>query len=253
LIVFTILGICIGSFLNVVIYRLPNDKSVVYPASFCPNCKTPLKWYDNIPVVSYALLMGKCRYCKENISPVYPLVELLNGIMYFLIYTASSGLMQALPTALLFSALLAVFIIDIKYMVIPNELVIFILILGITSVILKRQDLIEALWGFLAGGGVLYVLAVVSQKLLKKPGMGGGDIKLMGACGLLLGIMNTFLALFLASVLTLLFLASTGRINKMNLKKVVPFGPALSLSVFVCYLFGDNIISWYFSLIGMNS
>jgi prepilin signal peptidase PulO-like enzyme (type II secretory pathway) len=198
------------------------------------------------------LLRGKCGYCKEKISPVYPFVEIINGLMYFIIYNLSADLMSASLTALLFSALFAVFIIDYKYMIIPNELTVFILILAVVSVLLKRRDLADSFFGLLAGSGTLYLMAAVSQALLKKPGMGGGDIKLMSVCGLLLGVVNTFLALFLASVLTLMFLVLTGGLNKGNLKKEIPFGPALSMAVFMCYVFGEGVLNRYFSLIGIN-
>jgi len=261
LIVF-LLGSVIGSFLNVCIYRIPRNMSIVFPSSRCPSCDSPVRFYDNIPIISYILLAGKCRDCKVKISARYPLVEFLNGSFYvFALYRFGSG---SLWTLLIYSVFLSVLIvitfIDIDFQIIPDLITLpgipIALILGSTVLpdpfqsfdyFQKFQPLgfKSSLIGAIGGGGFFYSVAVIGKALLKKDAMGGGDIKLMTMVGALMGwksvILTTFLASLFGSVIGLLLIAVKGR--KWGSR--IPFGPYLALGSFITLFYGNTILTWY--------
>ena len=215
----------IGSFLNVVIYRIPKGESIVFPASKCQSCQTPLKWYHNIPLFSWIVLGGKCGFCKEKISPQYPIVELLTGIIFIALYF-KLGLVWYLPfIAASFAALLALVMIDFKYMAVPDNVNFAALIFALV----QPEFLMALLYASIAAGG-LYLIGLLSSLIARKQAMGGADVIVAGTMGALLGFPNFFVALFLSALLAMIP-ALIWR------DKGVPFVPFLALATFIVYLY----------------
>lgn len=250
IIVFCVLGLCAGSFLNVVIYRVPKGLSIIKPRSACPKCERQIRFYENIPVLSFIFLRGKCRGCGEPISIRYPVIEIVTALLWVLPLPLGLSVANAVIAALFSSILLAVFVIDFELLIIPNELVLSVIALSIPTFFVKSDIFwYERLIGFAAGGGILYLLAVFSERVFKKEGMGGGDIKLMAACGLILGWQNILLSLFLAALVAMLavLLVLTPLKKKFPIGETIPFAPALSIAMVISYYFGSQIIFWYLS------
>ncbi len=238
-IVTIIYGILIGSFLNVCIYRIPEKQSVVVVRSHCMSCGKQIKWYDLVPLVSFLILRGKCRYCKAKLSWQYPAVEALNGILYGIIVLVNGFNITSLLYCLATSALLALSIIDWRTYEIPPSFNIFIGILGIIRLILDLPHWYNYVIGFVSVSGFLLLIFLVT----KGRGIGFGDVKLMAAAGLLLGWKLIILSLGLGCVL-----GSIIHITLMYVKdkdRVLAFGPYLSLGIFISMLYGEQIIEWY--------
>ena len=246
-----IFGLCIGSFLNVCIYRLPASKSIVHPRSMCSNCGTLITAYDNIPVLSYLWLKGRCRHCQIKISIRYPMVELLGGLFALGTYLKFGLTLEALIYYLFFAALLIVTFIDIDHRIIPNVITLpGIPICFAASFALPTITYKEALLGILIGGGSLLLVAWVYSLITKKEGMGGGDIKLLAMMGAIVGWQGVFFTIFLASLVgTLAGLAAMLQSRK-GMKLAVPFGPFLSIGSITYIFFGTPLIAWYFNLLG---
>lgn len=243
-----IIGLLIGSFLNVCIYRIPLKKTVVRGRSYCTSCNSLIPWYCNIPLLSYLFLKGRCKDCGERISVIYPFVELLNAVLYLFIWKSYGFGITSLLLAVLFSVLIIISFIDLKYQIIPDGLVLVILILGIGNGLYQTLAA-EAPWhtwvlGFFAASVPLLILG-----LIYSDGMGGGDIKLMAASGLFLGWQLILLSLFLGALYGLLASIYIILVKKGSRKSVLPFGPMLSLGMITSALAGNQIIEWYLSLI----
>jgi leader peptidase (prepilin peptidase) / N-methyltransferase len=242
-----ILGLVLGSFYNVCIYRLPREESIVWPGSHCPQCGHPLSLLDNFPLVSFLLLRGSCRYCQTPISFQYPLVEALTGLMTVLIgwkFGLSWAFFQAL---ILTSALLVISFIDLSHQIIPDWITYPGIGIGLVlSWLVGTPGWWSSLIGILTGGGVLWLLAAGYQLLAKKEGMGGGDIKLLAMIGAFLGWPGVLVTLLLGS----LFGTLVGLVLILFWKKdrtfAVPFGPFLSLGGVIHLFFGDTLLNWYF-------
>ena len=271
-----VFGITIGSFLNVCIYRIPAGLSIVRPPSRCPSCETRLKPLDLFPVFSWIFLKGRCRYCGEKISPRYMLVELLTGILFLLAFI-SFGLSLGLIAALAFiSLLVAVTFIDIDTQTIPNGLVLFGLAAGIVFVFTKIipgykagywQNALDALYGLLVGFVPLLLINLAAMLILKKEGMGGGDMKLMAVAGLFLGLKYTVLALIIAiyigglvgAVILLSVKIKQRKAQDENAQEqpeeseqqghYMAFGPFLALGSLISMLYGSAVIDWYINTI----
>jgi len=220
-----IFGTVIGSFLNVVIYRIPKGESIAFPASKCQNCQTPLKWYHNIPVLSWLFLRGKCAFCHTSISRQYPVVELTTGLIFFALYV-KLGLVWYLPfVAGSFAALLALVMIDFKYMAVPDSVNFTALVFA-----LIQPDFLEAaMYAVIAAGG-LYIIGLISSLLAGRQAMGGADVIVAGTMGALLGFPNFFAALFLSAILAIVP-------SLINRETGVPFVPFLALATFIVYLY----------------
>ena len=247
-------GLIIGSFCNVIIYRLPLGKSVVFPNSYCPSCNKPIKWYDNIPLVSYLLLMGKCRFCKKRISIQYPLIELITGINFLLLWIFIEN-NYVLSGFFVFTVLLtAIFMIDFYHSIIPDELS-FTLIaagllfspvnpyLGDTAVLFR---VIYSIAGAVTGMLFFLIVDKTGKKLLKKDVIGGGDIKLLAGIGAVLSFPGIFISVFIGSLLGTIF--SVFCIYVIKTKKwgeYIPYGPFLILSIYI-YLY--ILIIWKFDI-----
>jgi leader peptidase (prepilin peptidase)/N-methyltransferase len=249
-----IFGLIIGSFLNVCIYRLPLKKSIVTSPSACPGCGCRLKPPDLIPVFSYLFLGGKCRYCKAKISAQYPVVELLNGMLYALLYIRF-GLEWVLPAYMaLFSLLIVITMIDFKHMEIPNGLVIAGLAVGAAQLAASIFTPYFDAWhsyviGFFAGGLPLLLIALFCAYVLKKDAMGGGDIKLMAFAGLIIGWKLVIPAYLIGIVAGALAGVALMALRKKRRTDAMPFGPFLSLGVVLSVFFGQALTDWYLGLI----
>ncbi len=250
LILIFILGLLIGSFLNVCIYRIPINQSIIFPPSHCTNCKTRLKPMDLIPVLSYLMYKGECRYCGEKISLQYPFIEILNGLIYILIFINFGYSIDFIFHCILSSLLIVIGFIDYKHTIIPDGLIIFGLIVGlvyrfILPLFLKLEiPWVDSILGLLIGGGFFLLIAIVSNG-----SMGGGDIKLMGMLGFFLGfkkiIMVTFLSFFIGAIFTLPLLLS----KKKSRKDMIPFGPFIALSALVTMLYYYDILNLYLGIL----
>jgi leader peptidase (prepilin peptidase)/N-methyltransferase len=245
-----ICGLTIGSFLNVCIYRIPREESIAWPGSHCPKCNHSLKWYDNIPLVSYLSLKGKCRYCKADISAQYPLVETLNAVIYLIMYFRFGFGVDFIFYSLMSSALVSITIIDLKEMIIPDCLVISVLVISIIHKCCNyfmygiSPEIINSIVGLLVAGGIF--LAIV---LLSRGGMGGGDVTLIGALGFVLGFKIVFLNILLSFVLGAIISVFLLATKIKTRKDPIPFGPFIVLGFFLTVLWGQDIINWYFKLL----
>lgn len=239
-----ILGLLFGSFLNVCIYRIPKKESIVVGSSHCMNCNKKIKWYDLFPLFSYIFLLGKCRNCKTKISIRYPLIETLNCILYFIIYLMYGLSLQTILYCAMASAFIVISMIDFDTKEIPNGLHIFLLCLSPLSFIINDMPFWHKLIGFVAASGILLILAVFTN------GFGGGDIKLMAVCGLLIGYKNILLGLFIGIILGGIVGSLILIFKKQKEKRPeMAFGPYLCIGTLIAALYGNQIITWYLTLI----
>ncbi len=244
------LGAVIGSFLNVCIYRLPRRESVAWPGSHCPHCSVPIQWHDNIPLLSYLILRGRCRHCRNPISWRYPVVEAVNATGYVALLWVFGPTWTTVAYAALFSALLVVAGTDLSHKMIPNMITFPGMVLGLVSAAtVLPLGLAEGVLGLVVGGGVLWFVAWVSPYVFGKEGMGGGDIKLLGMIGAFLGwkpaLMTIMLGSFLGSIIGVSLIAA--RIIKRD--DYIPFGPFLVCGALVALFFGQPLIAWYQGLL----
>ena len=267
-----VFGAIIGSFLNVVIHRVPREESIVFPNSRCPSCGAVIGFYDNVPVLSYLALAGKCRRCKERISVRYPAVELLTGILFFAV-AWHDGLSAALPFDLVFTgALVALVFIDAEHMILPNAItypgIVFAVIARIAVPLLVGvphfddlgslingplagmpiwvASLVGALLGALVGGGSLWLMGWLWEKLRGVEAMGLGDVKMMFMVGAYLGWRLTILTIFVGvlsgSIIGVLLMVGKG---KRDMQMLLPFGIFLGLGALASLLFGSYLVEWY--------
>ena len=238
-------GIVIGSFLNVCIYRIPKQENIVKIRSHCMNCGYQLRWYDLVPLFSYLCLRGRCRSCKQKISVQYPLIELLNGALYCIVFAVYGISVEALLYALLASALITLSVIDFRTYEIPVGINIFILALGLIRIATDYTHWSDYVVGSLLVSGFLYLVHLVTRRR----GIGGGDIKLMAASGLLLGWKQILRAFVMGCII-----GSVIHIARMKISgqgHVLAFGPYLSIGILISALAGDQMIAWYLSYIGL--
>ena len=244
-IIIFIFGITIGSFLNVCIYRIPLRESIVTAPSHCMTCGRKLKWYDMVPVFSWLVLGGKCRNCKSKISVQYPIIEGVNGILYVMICAVNGLEWSSVIYCFMASALLVLSIIDWRTYEIPFGINVFLFVLGVAMTILDRGNLAEHLIGMICVSGLLGILYLLTGGRA----IGGGDIKLMFACGLILGWKLILLAFFLGCII-----GSVVHIIRMSVKKagrMLAMGPYLSAGILLAALWGNAWINWYLSLLGL--
>lgn len=251
-VMFFIVGACIGSFLNVVIYRVPEGQSVISPASHCFACNHAIPFYFNIPILSYLILKGKCGFCKAPISMRYPLVELLTGLFALAIFF-KFGLTPAAIFYFIFGAMLiAISFIDLDHQIIPDKLSLPGIVIFATSCLFVPQMRIDSvILGIITGGGILYAVALFYYYLRKRHGMGGGDIKLLAMIGAATGVKGVLFTLFTGSVFGtfggLAAMAVAGKSEKTKAK--IPFGPFLSMGAVLYIFYGDAMIRWYINLL----
>jgi leader peptidase (prepilin peptidase)/N-methyltransferase len=237
-----VVGLCFGSFLNVCILRLPHDQSLIEPPSTCPRCGKRIAWYDNVPVVSWLLLRGKCRSCGEPISSQYPLIEALVGLLWVGAYFEWGVSVHALAGALLGTILLGIGITDARHYLIPDEYTWGGLVIGLAaSLVGGWQGFLQAVIGAAVGFALLYVVGLAGRWMFGEEAMGGGDIKMMAMVGSFVGWKGVLLTIFSGALLgTLIFVPLS-----LRKKRLVPFGVFLAVGAAVTFVWGDVIIEWY--------
>ena len=245
-------GAVIGSFLNVCIYRLPREESVAWPASHCPSCHHAIAVYDNIPILSYLLLHGRCRACRAPISIQYPLVEAANAIGYVLVFWTFGFTAAAWAYAALVSALIVVAGTDLSHTMIPDAVTLPGIVIGLLcAVLILPIGFVDSLLGVLLGGGLLWFLAWISPYVFGKEGMGGGDIKLMAMVGAFLGWQPVLLAIMIGSFLGSIVGVGLIAAGVLRRDQYIPFGPFLSVGSLLALLFHQPLLTWYWALIDL--
>lgn len=248
-IIIFIFGMCIGSFLNVCIYRLPESKSIADPPrSICPSCKSHIRFYDNMPVLSYIWLKGRCRNCNAPISFRYPLVELMNGIVAVALLFKFGLSVESLVYFVFISSLIVITFIDLDHQIIPDIITLPGIPMGlIASFALPTITLKASALGLLIGGGSLWFVAWAYNLIAHRDGMGGGDIKLLAMMGTIIGWKGVIFTIFASSVIGSCVGITMMLIKNKNMKFAIPFGPFLSIGAIAYVFFGSQIITWYFS------
>ncbi len=245
----SLVGAVVGSFLNVCIYRLPRHESVVWPASHCIACGRLIAFYDNIPMISYGILRGRCRACRASISIQYPLVELVTAIGYGVLFWHFGLTSAAFVYALLYSALIVITGTDLSHQVIPDVITLPGLVIGILSAaVILPLGILNSLAGVVVGGGLLWVLAWLSPYLFGKEGMGGGDIKLMAMVGAFLGWKPVLLAIMVGSLVGSIVGVGLIALRVMRRDEYLPFGPFLAVGSLVALFLHQPVLDWYWSL-----
>jgi leader peptidase (prepilin peptidase)/N-methyltransferase len=266
-VVFFVFGAIIGSFLNVVIHRIPRDHSIVTPGSRCPSCGSAIRFYDNIPIISYILLRGRCRNCGMHISVRYVFVELVTALIFSACFHVF-GFSFELPVALVFSVLLIVIsFIDLDFMIIPDIMSLGGLLLGIALSFFRREPsflesfvdsfarmpflnaFLNSVVGVILGGGLLFVIAKSYELLRKKEGMGFGDVKLLGMIGAFCGVKGVVFSLIAGSFIGTVIGIPLMLVKRQGTQYAVPFGPFLSLGALLYAVAGDTLIHGFFALI----
>lgn len=241
-----ILGLIVGSFSNVCIYRMPRNESIIYPASHCPKCRSNISPKDNVPLLSYILLKGRCRNCKSKISIQYPIVEFLTGLIYLIIYLIFGLSIQTLIYIILSSALIIIAFIDLHEQIVPDVISLPGIVIGfIISFFVSYISYMNSALGVLVGGGIILIIGLGGSVIFKKEAMGGGDVKLAAMIGAFLGwryiIISLFSGFFLGALAGIFLILSKIK----SREDVIPFGPFIVLGSFITLLWGEKIISWY--------
>ncbi len=247
-------GLTLGSFLNVCSLRWPVDESVISPPSHCPSCEQPVRWHDNIPVLSWLLLRGRCRFCGESISAQYPLVELATALIWAGVFAAYGLNWEAARGGLFLTMLFGIAISDARFYIIPDQFSIGGAVLGVgLSLLPGGVDLRTSLMGAAVGFGALWVVGVAGTWIIRRisPGrleeagvdqaMGGGDIKMMMMVGAFLGVWGVVLTLFIGSLLALVVFGPIASLSK----RLIPLGVFLAAAAAIAYAWGDGMVAWY--------
>jgi leader peptidase (prepilin peptidase)/N-methyltransferase len=237
-----VVGLCFGSFLNVCILRLPHDQSLLRPRSTCPRCKQPIAWRDNIPVMSWLWLRGKCRWCRKPISVQYPVIEGAVGVLWGASVLAYGPSFHAISGAVFGTVLLGIAITDARHYLIPDEFTWGGLVLGLLLALGGGvPGFLQALLGAAVGFALLWAVAQAGAWVFKEEAMGGGDIKMMAMVGSFLGWRGVLLTVFAGAALgSLIFVPLS-----LKKKRLVPFGVFLAVGAAVTFVFGDAILAWY--------
>lgn len=265
-----VFGLVIGSFLNVCISRLPEGKSVVKPASRCPKCQTPIKPYDNIPILSYLILGGKCRACKTRISPIYPAVEFLTAILFIACFFVFGATVVAAKWAAFSGILIVLVLTDWRHRLLPDKanftglaigLLFSFFVLPVDGAALALSNriydfpppapvlsFVDAILGATVGGGILWLVGEGYFRLRGREGMGFGDVKMMLMAGAFLGLRRTILTILIGSLLGALIGGGFMLISRRSSDYELPFGTFLGIAALLVVFFGNPVISWYQSL-----
>ena len=250
-------GACIGSFLNVCIYRPAVGKSIIKPGSHCFKCEHPLAWYDNVPIFSYLILKGHCRYCNAKFSPRYAVVEALTGILFCLLFSKFLWSWELLIFMIVTSGLIISTFVDFDHFIIPNFITFpgmimgflwsFVVWFGFKESAFPVKNPLESLIGFLVGAGFLFIIGEIFTKILKKEAMGFGDVKLLGMLGTFMGwkliLLTVIISSFAGSVVGVLMIS----MKKQDRWGHIPYGPYLALAAFIAIMWGNQMIDWYWN------
>ncbi len=254
-----IFGLLVGSFLNVVIWRLTAEEQIIRGRSHCRSCGKMIAWYDNVPLVSFLMLMGRCRHCRAKISWLYPVIELATGLLFVAVFRRFGLTAEGVVYGALVGALIALTAIDAREMILPDEITLPGAVLGLAVSFLvptlhgttgRFDGLFLGFLGALAGGGLLWLIGLIGSWIFKKEAMGGGDVKMMAMVGAVIGwqkvlLVNLILAPLIGSAVGLVLKYRFG-------KELIPFGPFLSAGTIAAIFYGDAMVYRYFSLIGFR-
>jgi len=245
-------GAIIGSFLNVCIHRLPKNESIVLPMSHCPNCKRNIFWYDNIPVLSYMVLRGRCRFCGSDITPRYLIVEVVSASLFLLLFIVFGLSAKFFAYAVFTCGLIVAAFVDFEIQEIPDQVSIGGIVVGLAAAVIfpsifdtasRFASITNSFLGVVAGGGSIYAMGVLGKIAFKKEAMGGGDVKLMAMIGAFLGwklvVFTFFVAPLFGSVVGIILRIKDGR-------EIIPYGPFLSLAALIAVFFGNRILGMFF-------
>lgn len=242
------LGLVIGSFLNVCIYRLPRRESVVWPASRCGACARTLAWYENVPVVSWLVLGGRCRTCRASIGVTYPAVELATGVIFaggYLVYGVQPLLFVRLAFA---SMLIVLFVIDLRHRILPDRITLSGIAIGLGASVVLPPGPVSAFAGALVGGGLLWAISEGYFRLRGREGLGFGDVKMLAMIGAFLGWELTLLTLFVASLAGSAAGVALIVSRRGGMQSALPFGTFLAIGALVAAVVGDGLVRWYVGL-----
>jgi leader peptidase (prepilin peptidase)/N-methyltransferase len=242
------LGLAIGSFLNVVIHRLPRQESLVSPGSRCPACGYSLRAVDNIPVVSYLVLLGRCRQCRAPIGTRYPLVELATGVLFVLHYFVFGWTLLLAVRLLFASAMVALFFIDLEHRLLPDRITLPGIAAGLLASLFLPPGLRDALIGMVAGGGVLWAIGEAYYRYAGQEGMGGGDVKMLAMIGAFLGWQLVIVTLVFSSIAGAVIGLVVIAARRGDMKYALPYGTFLAIAAGISSLYGDSIVRWYTGL-----
>lgn len=248
LVIITFLGLAIGSFLNVCIHRIPQRESLISPPSHCPRCGYQLRWRDNIPVIGYVLLGGRCRKCRERISLRYPAIELITLGLFLLHYWVFDWTWLLAVRLLFACAMVVLFAIDLEHKILPDVITLPGIVAGLLFSLFLPPGIVSALLGAVAGGGVLFVIAEAWSRLRNVEAMGFGDVKMLAMIGAFLGAklvgLTFVLSSFLGGLAGLLLILS----RRGTMASEIPFGTFLAAAALVASLWGEDIVNWYVGL-----
>ncbi len=245
--VFGLFGLLVGSFLNVCIYRLPRRESIVWPSSKCGSCGRPLAWFENVPLVSWMALRGRCRTCRARISVMYPAVEAATGAL-FAVAPLAFGVTPLLAVRLVFGcAMVVLFAIDLRHRILPNAITLPGVVVGMASSLFLPPGVVAALVGAAAGGGVLYAINEAYYRARGVDGLGMGDVKMLAMIGAFLGWRQTLVTLMLASCLGSVVGVGLILSRRGGMKAALPFGTFLAVGALIASVAGDWMLAWYLS------
>ncbi len=244
----TLLGLMIGSFMNVCIYRLPRKLSPVRPRSSCTACGHLITWYENVPIVSYIVLRGRCRGCRAPISPMYPIIEGVTGLMFLGGYVLYGPNLLLMARLLFGCAMIVLFVIDLQHRILPNVITLPGIAAGVLLSEIAGPGWRDSLIGVAAGGGVLWLVAEVYYRVRRQEGLGMGDVKMLAMIGAFLGWKLMLLTLILASFSGSIIGVAVLVTKKESLKYALPFGTFLAVGAIVAAAAGDRIVNWYVGL-----
>jgi len=252
-------GAIIGSFLNVVIHRYPREESIVFPASHCPNCNVNIRWFDNIPVLSYLVLRGRCRNCKVPISLRYPLIELANALFYLAIFQRTGAELAFIPLAAIVSMTIVLIYIDLEIQILPDVIDLPGIVIGVGLGALRAGEVfpqftlaeswIDSLIGAAMGGLVLFGIAFAYRLIRRIEGMGLGDVKMLAMIGAVVGWRALFPVLMIASISGAMVGVVVAMRSKRGMMVAIPFGVFLGIGLLVVIFFGPTLLGWYLALL----
>ena len=240
-----VIGLCVGSFLNVCIYRLPRRESLSYPPSRCTSCGRRLSWFDNIPVISWMAVRGRCRTCRARVSGMYPIVEIVTALVFVAAYSLYGVTPLGIVRVAFACALIVLFVIDLQHRILPNAITIPGIAIGFACSLFLPPGWRDSLIGIVLGGGVLFAIAETYYRVRNVEGLGMGDVKLLGMIGAFLGwklvLLTLVVASFAGSVVGMFLIAS----GRGNMKLALPFGTFLAVGAVFAATWGDPIVEWY--------
>ena len=243
-------GLALGSFLNVCIYRMPLNQSIVHPPSSCPHCRERIRFYDNLPVLSYLLLLGRCRHCGHPISPRYPLVEATTAVLSLVLFLKLGQSLEYVFFLAFGAALIAIAFIDLHHKIIPDALSLPGIVVGFAFSLLPSSPLswVDSLIGIIGGGGFLLLVAIAFEKITGREGMGMGDVKMLAMIGAWTGWKSLLFIILLSSLAGSLIGGAMLVLSRQGAGTRIPFGPFLALGTLLYLFFGSEIAQWYFRL-----